>query len=840
MAQYICQLPDCYKHFYSAKCLISHMTLMHSENSRMGLVCGIGHCNYFYNSVETFRKHLRLSHTDHWDGPISCPKSTDNDEHGDYIGDIADDSEHAFVESDEEDSFNTFVSHFGKRLAFFKLKITEGYLLAKSVSQSIFSDIRDMFDIFERELLDVIKKKLKRNGIDVSFDDVFFRENSCDSIFDMASAKFNSEHKFVKYMTENLKLVRPITISTNSSSSSELAPEKPIISTPVEYQYIPILSTIKNYLEQPDVWASCQQTLTHSSNTLLSSYTDGKIWADKSFANNPNFFRIHLYSDELELANPIGSRKTVHKMSVFYFIVGNIETKHWSKLSNIHLALLCKYKHAKFLTYDEILKPLLADVRQFETDGIELQIDGQVKLVYGSIVSVSGDNLTSHALGGFNSCFSSGRVCRYCMTTKMSLTNIYCEDQCTLRTLEGHLYHLQGIAGDKDLCSVYGVVNVSPFAELSLFNPVAFFPPDIMHDVLEGLIVINVGVVIKSLVQEKLLTIKQFNERLANFTFGAIDNSDKFGPLPLDFVGKNKNVSGKAVEKFSLFRLLPLLVADVVPEDARYWQLYTTCRMVCEIILAPVIDVEWIPYLELLISQHHQLLAEIAPRSFTPKVHFVTHYPRLLLAYGPLRHLWTMRFEAVHQYFKDMTRRVKSFKNITLTLAERFQAKKCFESVTNVFALSSTVVKCSQSFVRVTQLPSPLFSLINHQRPATLPLDTKLISVKSISIDGFHFRVDSYVVYDVDDEDMPVFMVIKYILSVDGCWVVCGKVVSVVNFDSHLCAYNVGSHPERPWRIYRTNQSIDCQCFSIYHHNSKKFIFLKHRVVGRKKRELSI
>jgi len=73
------------------------------------------------------------------------------------------------------------------------------------------------------------------------------------------------------------------------------------------------------------------------------------------------FVRIHLYSDEFELCNPLGSSKGEHKICAFYFLVSNLETKYWSSLSNIHLAMLCKYKHVKSIGYKAILEPLLAD-----------------------------------------------------------------------------------------------------------------------------------------------------------------------------------------------------------------------------------------------------------------------------------------------------------------------------------------------------------------------------------------------------------------------------------------------------------------------------------------------
>lgn len=44
-----------------------------------------------------------------------------------------------------------------------------------------------------------------------------------------------------------------------------------------------------------------------------------------------------------------------------------------------------------------------------------------------------------------------------------------------------------------------------------------------------------------------------------------------------------------------------------------------------------------------------------------------------LCRYGPLVRYWCMRFESKHSYFKDLSHRVKSFKNIAKTLATHHQ-----------------------------------------------------------------------------------------------------------------------------------------------------------------------
>lgn len=839
MSIYCCHVSGCNKKLFSAKALVGHLSLMHSENRMMNLTCGLDDCNYVYNTSETFRKHVRLQHSAHWESVPPTHDSVDNEMETEVIDESSSTAQRNAGQN--RTSFESFLNDFARHVAYLKLKISESYMLPKSTAQSIFQDIQSLFDIYQNELAQLLNSRLKEIGVSLSDDLIIQQFNSTDSIFQTVQNKFSTDHLFNKYMCDNLNFNSPVeklvsVHATNSEVVTEsliddaLMPSvdvRPRIKD-VKVQYVPILTTLKNYLQQRDVWASCQQQ--HLTNKVLCNFTDGKIWTSLNAAERSKFLRLHLYSDEVEICNPLGSRKTVHKMAMFYFLVGNIETKYWSKLTNIHLALMCRYKSIKDIDYRKLLEPLLSDIKVLETDGITVEMDGISHQLFGSIVLFSGDNLTSNTMGGFNTCFSSGRICRYCMATKLSLTDMHSEEDCKLRTLKEHTYHLQAVSVDKNLSAAYGVLRPSPFTGLECFNPISFFPPDIMHDVLEGLMVVVLKVVLRHIFKQKWLHIRSFNERLAAFKFGSSD-ADKFGPLPPDFLSKNKSLSGKAVEKWTFFRLLPFLVADVVPVDDEFWHLYTLCRELCEIVLAPVIDPGWLPYLELIISQHHKLLSKLSPQSFTPKVHFVTHYPRLILEYGPLRNLWVMRFEAVHQYFKQIARRVKNFRNISATLARRFQAKKCYEHAANVLLLSGATVPSCQRSVLVKHLPVDLVRKLQEKPEFVVVASQGLLSVKSLVVGGHRFKIDSYVVYDVDSEDVPIFLNIKHLLLIGGTWFVCGRRVTVSYFDSHVHAYSLDTCGD--WVVLYTSQSIDCQCLSVYSYAGKSFVTLQHRVVSR-------
>jgi len=877
MSFYYCQVNDCQKHFRSLKLLVNHMTLQHAENKRLNLVCGLDNCLYAYNAVETFRKHVRCVHSSHWQQEIDSEHDNGADFDSTYeidsVGDYVSSVNNEPMEIDGLQCWTNFLNDLARFVALFRLKITESYMLPRSVADSICQDVQQIFDLFQQQFVEIVRVRLQQLGLDLDGDHILHQVLTTESLFEVIQAKFCTDYLFQKYLAKNMKLNPPKAVivtaaavtattatataktataatATDATATAETATAATASTAtaavmaaavttaatttiPVQlhktyqFHYVPILNTVKNYLEQPDVWASCN--MSRPQDGKLHSFTDGQIWAR---SGQENFVRIHLYSDEVEMCNPIGSRKTIHKLSAFYILIGNIETKYWSSLTNIHLALLCRHSAVKQVGYRKILEPLIADIKILESKGVEIEIEGSKHRIYGSVVTFSGDNLTSHAVGGFTTCFSSGRVCRQCMVTKLTLPDVHCETQCTLRTTENHKYHVAAVESDRSLAPVYGVMSQSPLSDLAHFSPIAFFPPDVMHDVLEGMMAVNIGVVVKSLVRRKLITLKAFNETLARFKFGSMDIANKFGPLPLDFVAQNKSLSGKAVEKWTMFRLLALLVGDVVTPDDEFWELHLLSREICEIILAPVVDPSWPPYLQVLISRHHKLLARIAPHAFIPKMHFITHYPRLMMEYGPLRHFWVMRFEAAHQYLKRITQRARNFKNVTSTLAKRHQAKKCFEQSANILLLSGSVPPVAQKQVSVKQLDADLVHLLAMQSGFVISVDEIVSSTKSLSFQGLSIKVGGYMVYDVVDvEEIPVFVHVRHILSVRGDWFVCGILQHPSHFVSHLHAWTVVS--TQKYVVVRPSEMPDFQSLSPYKYGPEEVVILTHRVVGR-------
>lgn len=98
-----------------------------------------------------------------------------------------------------------------------------------------------------------------------------------------------------------------------------------------------------------------------------------------------------------------------------------------------------------------------------------------------------------------------------------------------------------------------------------------------------------------------------------------------------------------------------------------------------KLVCAPKIHTNQVAYLKLLVDEYLESRAAIfSDRPLKPKHHFLLHYPDLIIKFGPLIHLWTLRFESKHTYFKQCALKLHNFKNLCSTLAERHQLLQAY------------------------------------------------------------------------------------------------------------------------------------------------------------------
>ena len=84
-----------------------------------------------------------------------------------------------------------------------------------------------------------------------------------------------------------------------------------------------------------------------------------------------------------------------------------------------------------------------------------------------------------------------------------------------------------------------------------------------------------------------------------------------------------------------LARLLPLMIGEIIYDDDPYWNNFVLLLTIVDYVLAPVVSKDCIAYLRVLIDDHHQSFKALYPNCrFTPKMHYLVHYPDYMNRYA--------------------------------------------------------------------------------------------------------------------------------------------------------------------------------------------------------------
>lgn len=296
---------------------------------------------------------------------------------------------------------------------------------------------------------------------------------------------------------------------------------------------------------------------------------------------------------------------------------------------------------------------------------------------------------------------------------------------------------------------------------LPYFHTVTGFPPDILHDLLEGIVPVELALCIGEVIHHKYFTLEYLNQKIISFPYKHTDKVDRPHPIPMTFPAK-KTIGGNGHENATLLRLLPFLIGSKVPEDDGAWNVLMDLKDMVELIICPVFTDESIQYLQMKIQDHRNMLQEVFP-DFTlrPKHHYTEHYPDLICCFGPLVHLWTMRFEGKHSFFKRVVHDTQNFKNILKTLANRHQHMMAYSLSAPAFFKPHQKTS-SISSVMVQGLPDVAKTYVEHMTDSSIIYRTSVVNV-----DGIDYGVEMFV--SVGQEGgLPQFSKIEQIFLVDN------------------------------------------------------------------------
>ena len=136
--------------------------------------------------------------------------------------------------------------------------------------------------------------------------------------------------------------------------------------------------------------------------------------------------------------------------------------------------------------------------------------------------------------------FSSTHVCRFCLGERSQFpvsevrTGAFCP-----RTIQEHRVHVQIAQGDKSESHCYGVKGQCPLTEkLKHFDVLSGYPPDLLHDLFEGIVPLELALCLNTLIKWKYFTLDELNLLIKEFPYKWTDKTDAPQLVPLTFAAK--------------------------------------------------------------------------------------------------------------------------------------------------------------------------------------------------------------------------------------------------------------------------------------------------------------
>lgn len=447
---------------------------------------------------------------------------------------------------------------------------------------------------------------------------------------------------------------------------------------PSTCQYVPISKTLTALFSQPEfesVYVNYNSTQTHQCKEgVYTKFCCGATHKTKEIFQNTHTIQIQMAMDDFEVCCPVKSKATKHKICGIYFQILNLPPNISSKLDNIYLVALITSSDLKD---DSVLNDLneliVEDLKKLETEGFETN-DG--KLWKAGLINISCDNLGANFVFGFSKGFNANYYCRFCNMTHSECATATCEMPDKLRTKMSHEENIELLKENPalKLKDTEGVRMDCIYNSLESYNIFENISIDIMHDIFEGVIPSFLLIFFNHCIEKGISNENDIIRRIRDFNYGPLFDKKKPSLLGL----RKPHLGQNAYQAYCIILHLPFIFFDLKPKLRTIWLILEELLRCIQIIISVEINESDINRLERHIDTYLRGILNFK-ETLTPKEHFLTHYPNAIRKVGPLKHLWTMRFECKHQFFTSAAQISKNFKNINKTLAKRHQEYICFK-----------------------------------------------------------------------------------------------------------------------------------------------------------------
>lgn len=522
--------------------LVKHVFEAHFADPNFTYCCPVQGCPHVFklgSTYSSFLSHANRKHGDWRDqlssrvstvasttGPLETNPVSGNMDDGTFSGNMLDTDN-----SEMECCPVSGPSPVSRSAAQFLLTLKERYRLTQTAVDFAVGSVNQLVSHVYQELEVCVRKELQENDIAIppTLGDCFTPMNLFCGL--------ESEYQQAKYYREHFGLVEPVSIELGSSYSYQKSGTTTrLIEKKDTFQYIPLIDNLRCIMQNKEICTELMKPHARD-DEYLSDFCDGTLFKGHSlFKEDPTALQIIAYFDEVEICNPLGSYRGVHKLALFYFVLGNLHPKLRSTLKSIQLIAAVTYPNLQQYGFEKVLQPFIKDANTL-SNGVHMNINGEEKLVRGAVFVMLADTLAAHAIGGFKVGVGfSYRKCRDCLATAASMCSKFRHKDFLPRTAENYDYHcslLDGpLAGEDSV--TYGLNYRSSLNDLNYFHVAnTQLPQDIMHVLLEGVVPYELRLMLMAFTSlKKYFTIDLLNERIRCHTYTQEEIRDKPSQIP--------------------------------------------------------------------------------------------------------------------------------------------------------------------------------------------------------------------------------------------------------------------------------------------------------------------
>ena len=634
--------------------LYDHLLRRHRYEQNFIVHCSRPGCGVSFKTVAGLRTHHYRKH-------VNEPNFEEEDL---YLSDIDENTDQS---TENIDMMKKWEAHF-------ILMLVAKHNLSQGAVNDVLTTVKQM---------NVCRNNILKERLHTELDDSLlnFEEFFLEDMFEGLETKHMREKYFEKY----LGYIKPVAVKLGEKRvSQKLKGKHQFVEKDVLGYFVPFLTQLHQLLRMPEVQEELSST--QITEFELGDIKDGLYFQKPYLQAHSDALLICLYHDDFEIVNPIGSHRKKHKLSVFYWSLLNLKADSRYKQQATQLLAIGKSSDLKKFGLENLLHDFITSLKSLH-GGTPFIIGEERKIYHGILYCAIGDTPAAQLLGGFKEGVGMAeKPCRSCEVRYHELALSFTEEKFELRNEAEHNDRCNVLSEIKGQTKIYwskeyGVTGRSILLQAPEFEVTKCILHDPMHVLLEGIVKLEIQLLLETFIEKKkIFSLSYLNNVIKTFCYTHEESIDKPQLIEMKSLKRPNTFPMTAIETKTFMELLPFMIGEKINHGDEHWENFIRLLKITFLVTSPVASGETIASLQQLIYDHNSQFALLYPDiQFTPKLHYLCHFPNQIRMFGPGRNHWCVRMEAKHSLFKN--KKWRNFKSLPLSLATYHQQWMCLHQI---------------------------------------------------------------------------------------------------------------------------------------------------------------